>query len=411
MAAPRVHSKAVPVFMVGECGFSPDILTYHLGRSMTVDIIPLPSIVHGFDNLVAYQQGILMLPLSDRASLTNFAECFQAAIRKMNLSAIKIIIFSTKQEILSSRTLSQFTFVRILSPQMGAKRVSAVLARDYRDLEAKAEQRGKPKPERASTEILVIRGTREESSMNWIQSKRDEKKGPAYVPQMENIPISQDSAFDTCIGPGVPSYIYSMDMSWRVRGYFSDFDKQSAYVTFHTTTENGARRLQEEKKKNSVFLSSSSSPSARILCSLTFVGQKGTDFTFLTPKTVHEVQRRVPQRLQVSDQDPVLIQFFDPVQNSDIALTVHDLSPSGLGVKIDKDLVKNFKIGDTLTNVTLIFYQRIVKIPQVDVRHCSRADKNPDFKLLGLQIKGLSKADFLFIEMYVLSYSMMMPKS
>jgi hypothetical protein len=390
-AATLMHPKGIPIFLVGNCGVPPETLNIYLAKRIPAQILPAASILDGFQSLILRGRGILIIEMRDQNHLRDFAKSFQVAIKNLKIANVRILIISAQKEILASKSLSQFTFIRVWSPITDLAKAAGVLIRDYRALEAKSLHKS-ARINIANSDILIIKGTPRTGPIT---------EQPAQQPLPES--AVEENPLLMCLGQDNPSFLYDKNCNWRVRGHFTEFDSASSSIVFRADDKTGTSKLNSTLTESSYLLSSTSSTQARVCMTLDYVGQKETDFIFKTPSHVQEIQRRNDPRTRTSEEYPILAIFFDPTQNSDMALTVLDISAGGVGVRIDKDLVKNYKIGQTITNFSIIFSQRVVVVPAAQVRHHSRSDTNPDFKILGLQFDQIDKKDKSFIEMYVLS--------
>ncbi len=387
-AAIALAPKSIPIFLVGSCGSDLAAMNLVISKQIPMMIESAPSVADGFKNLITRERGILIIEINDKVALSQFAKIFQSTVKSLKLADIKIVIISTQEEIIVNRNLIQFTFIRTMKPILDMKKMSALLIRDYRELENRSQVRNTKSGGRS--EIIIIRGG--------AQAKGKEEALAAAPEKKENPLLS-------CVGAKVPSFLYDKTCSWRVRGHFSSFDAKTSSIVFKTDDPEGKALLDQSLKTSPYIISSTSSVHARVCMTLDFLGQLEHQFVFKAPTMVQEIQRRNDQRLRVSEDSPVLCQFFSPTLNSDIALHILDLSSGGIGARMDKDLIQNYRPEQMVGDILLIFSQRVIKIKAAEVRHCSRSDTNPDFKILGLQFLEIDPKDKAFIDMYIDSRS------
>jgi hypothetical protein len=395
MSAVQLQNNEGFFVIFGDCGLPLDSLQPHFQASSA------RTMVEAFQSIIKKGKGIIGLRIDDRENLSEFARIFQIAIRQMNLAQIKIIIFTTKKEIFNSRHLSQYSFVRVLPPLHHASDSLSLLSTS-------------PPPPQEAKGIIVITGTKswQNQSMPLHQDAGVSQAEWLPVPgpdQGQNVPWlnyetteKKELIVNDCVGPQVPTFIYNGDLTWRVRGYFKEYDEKLNKITYHPSHKNGVERLNAElEKTNYSFLASTSTPQARVCSSLVFVAKKGPDFIFRLPEVVRGLQRRANQRAKVTPDKPAVLQFFDEGLGADRTLDVLDVSVGGLGLRVDKDLIGEFSVGRKMLNLNLILLGKVIRLPEAEVRHCSRSDINPDFKVLGLLVNGLTQTDMSFIEMFI----------
>jgi hypothetical protein len=386
-AAQQLNLKNIPIYLTGALGIPVSILNNFLAREVPTQIEEVPSMMDCFQQLILKERGLLVVEIKDQASLLWFSKFFQNAVQHLQFSDIKIIVISPLKEVLQNRFLTQFLFIRTISPVFEVEKMGRILLHEYRNLETRLLRKSRQIHIKDS-EIIIIKGTPLNEKASLVTAgKNDSNRSP-----MQN-----------CIGSEVPSFLYDSGCTWRVRGHFTTFNEKSSTIIFRSDDGAGSDKLNEFLKSTTYLLSSSSSPQSRICTTLDYLGKKDNDFIFKAPTMIHEIQRRTDQRLRVGEDEPLLVQFFDPIQTTEVALSILDISAGGLSIRVDKDLIERYKAGQMIGFFSIIFPRRIVKVPAVEIRHSSRSDVNPDFKVIGLQFHQLNLQDKLFIDMFVLS--------
>jgi len=402
--------KDIPIVMLGDIGVTFDPLQKAVSLSSQGICTRAPSMVDAFQLLINKGGGVLFIRMDDQQVLAEFAKIFQIAIRQLNLAQIKILISSTQNNILTNRALTQFPFVRTMSPIFDLKRLTTVLVNECQSLEIKSQKK-KTGGNNLSSGIVVIKGEPQLTGHHFITGTPEPKpvktallKTPPW--ELSETPIEKEKILNECLGPHVPTFIYNGDLSWRVRGHYSSFQPQQNTVTFVVSHKIGAEKINEElKKSDGHFFSSTSAPKARVCSSLALLKANGLEFTFRTPQNIQGVQRRANQRTLIPTEQPILIQYADSRLGADRTLNVLDISRGGLGVRLDKDFVGDFEKGRKISNLSIILTNRIIRIPEAEVRHCSKSDLNPDFKILGLMTSGMTQTDLNYLDMFILKFS------
>jgi len=439
----KTVSKEIPIPILGDVGVRFENLQKAISSASAGICTRVPSMVDAFQIVINKGRGVMFIRMEDKQTLSEFAKTFQIAIRQLNISQIKILIFSNQNEIITSRALTQFPFVRTMTPVNDVKRLTTILVTECLAIQSKADNK-KPKNNGLSSGFVVIKGDRPTGNLNPpIIQERDLNKGHKIiqgkiadpetksdwlpVPDLNNLDSAKpkkvnmeklksppwqetqniedkEKLLNQCIGPHVPTFIYNEELSWRVRGFYSTFDSKENTVTFVVSHAAGAEKIKEEiQKSNTQFLSSTSTPKARVCSSISYIKEQDLEFTFRTPDSVQGIQRRSNQRAKMTADMPVLVQYFDDRLGADRTLNVLDLSVSGLGLRLDKDFIGDFEVGRHIGNLNLFVFNRVIRIPDAEVRHCSKSDLDPSFKILGLLTTGLTQTDINFLEMFVLS--------
>lgn len=125
----------ISIIIMGDCGVPFDSLQRHITSTSNYFVTKSPSLLDAFQTLITKGRGILLLNFEEKKYLTEFAKIFQVSVRQLNISQINIQICTSNQEILRNKALTQFPFIKTISPFSEAKALvlGAKLAADLLD--------------------------------------------------------------------------------------------------------------------------------------------------------------------------------------------------------------------------------------------------------------------------------------
>ncbi len=385
-AEKKLSFEQIPIFMAGDCGSDGNLLNTFIAQLTGVGIQEQRDVTTGLRQLIRVGRGVLVLEVKNRAELTQFAKGLQKFVKIVKLSDLKILIFSDEADIVTNRTLTQFSFIRTSFKLPDAKMLAAFIFKEYSELEGRLRPK-EVKKNSGSGGVMIIESF----------PTADDKPALA-IPMTEQ---RKQQLLRSCIGIQIPSFLYDKSCLWRVRGHFNLFNPERDLLTFKANDEVGHQRIAAALNEIGYIVSSVSSPLARICMTLDYQGCLNREFIFKTPIHIQEIQRRTSARISVAEQAPVIGQFIDATTNEESSYQVLDISSDGIGLRIDRDLAVKFKPGQRISNLTLVLPQKTIRILTAEVRHCSRSDKNPEFKILGIKFVDCGKEEKLFLDLFV----------
>jgi hypothetical protein len=442
---PTPKKKVIKIFSVYDAHFPFDRVEERLSRTTEGQFVKAIDVASGFKGLIENGWGILVVVINERSQLLEFARVFQSFLPQIPLNFLRIIIISNNKVILTSKVLTQFSFITTLGLNSEFLRLVSLLVVEVEKLrtklnykntksvenglfiiKAEPKQGGSvnlgPAPTSSSANVQIPQSEEPVKQRVWINAQIDSKTKSAAASSgaatgLDPKPFlkadywnsveqqdARDSLLNECVSSAKEVVVYDPSLRWKVRGTFQKFDEASSGLIFkaHASDLAMLERVKKSETDN-LYLSSVSLDRARICITLEFVGVDADNLLFKAPEKVFEVQRRATERYKLQENEVFLFQYYEEKLSAIQTYMVEDISMGGLGIKLSSHLEPHFPVGRKIRDATLIMLNKEIKITEVDVRHITADPASPDYKTMGLQLLGMSIADLTYIELFLFS--------
>jgi c-di-GMP-binding flagellar brake protein YcgR len=327
-----------------------------------------------FQMLHRFGGGVLVLAIDNPKDLAPFHKALTLLLAAIPQQNIRILLFSRRHEVLDSRALAQFQFIRPYQPAKSTERILEVIRREYKSLTG-PDGWISPKPKAKTIDHALS---------NVVVYSNPEQK--VEDPLLE------------CLGESVVSHLYPLGLAWRVRGHFESYDRVKGDLTFRVESESAENRLARHFEKIDYVISSSSAVKGRICLALEITREGHRKFIFRLPRVTKVIQRRDTFRKKIPATDNAFGKIFDPSKKSTRLFSLVDFGAGGAGFFVDSKTAMGFQVGQKVDNAKLFLYNKEYVVQESEVRHISRSDVYTNLVFIGLKFLKINRADKAQIE-------------
>ena len=340
------------------------------------------SMVHGFQLLHRFKGGVLVVAIPTSKDQVAFHKSLNVLLKVVPQKNLKIVIFSSRNEVLESRALAQFQFIRSYVTPKTIERAIEVIRREYKSL---------------------IFGD------NWANARPQKppsfiRKAPVYFYSDTGEQVT-DPLLE-CFNEDVTSYLYPINLKWRVRGHFQAAEANKNELIFEVESARAFEKLTAHLENTEYLISSSSTPKGRVCSALEILREGHRKFIFRKPKMTHIIQRRVSYRRKAPVTENGFVRVFDHAHKSTRLFSIFDYGPNGVGFLVDGPSVASFPVGRSLQDVTLYISGKEFRVTESEVRHISRSDVYAKLHIVGLFFVKMSRAHKMDLEVALFARSL-----
>ena len=339
------------------------------------------SMIHGFQLLHRFKGGVLVVSIPSSKEQVAFHKSLNVLLKFIPQKNLKIIIFSGRNEVLESRALAQFQFIKPYVTPKNIERVIEVVKREYKSL---------------------VLGD------SWLSARNHKppsfiKKAPVYFYSTTGEHVT-DPILE-CFNDDVVSYVYPLDLRWRIRGHFQAAETKKNELIFEVESERAYNKLIGHFQGSEYLISSSSTSKGRVCSFLEVLREGNKKFIFRRPKMTHIIQRRVSFRRKAPLTENGFVRVFDHAHKSTRLFSIFDYGPGGVGFLVDNPSVASFPVGRALQDVTLYIAGKEYRASESEVRHLSKSDAYAKLHIVGLNFVKMSRAHKMELEVALFARS------